>query len=695
MQQQDAVHRLGENLKSTLTALGIGFGGDSDGRAGRVIEFSTPRRLSLLFEKVCLMSQPFSKEIKGPRISAAVAAINGFLQKHELTSVEQCEVRDVKGHACYFVRLEQPSRKSADLIANAVIQAIRAQSWSKSMRFAHQDFTWVRPLRNILVVLGDECLRGELDLGGGESLPFGEHSFSHRASGNKAVIIKNACDYEEILRHNGVIVSAQQRQDKMLTALKKKFNSHALSFIPDAKAALLQEINGLVEYPHVAMGKIPQRFMSLPRTVLISVMWRQQKYIPCFEKNSENLAKHFAFVANVPVVQQIISGNERVLQARLQDAEFLFGEDMRTPLGEYTEKLKHMHYFEGLGSMHAKVLRLQNLATKLAGLLKLDVALVRDTAYLLKADLMTEMVGEFPDLQGIIGGEYARRQGIDADIASAIETHYQPQNPTAPLLRKRLNVCMALADRLDHLVGFWLIGKQPTSSKDPFALRRAALESMHLLVENNISVSLSQLFTWSADEYSRDYDKDIILSLRQFCHQRYKLLLSQGIKFDSYIIEAVFATGVQVNDNMLDTHHKAEALQKFLKSGNRQGLAFGLKRVANILKDVAGDAAAVQIKFLKDAAEKQLWQAYQNHFSACGTDKDSGDHSVQAYQVHLQSLEKLTPHIDKFFDEVLVHAKSEELRQNRVNLLKAIHQQARKIADFSRLPDFVQASPKT
>ncbi len=658
--QTGAAEQLAKNIGEALQASKIGF--------GEAKCFSTPRRIAVLFADVAEESEAVDEEIKGPKKSAPEQAKEGFFKKYNLTE-NDCVVKDNKGELTYFYINRKPAEKTASLLEIMVSKALHHQSWKTSMRFGSQEFTWIRPIRSILVMLGDEVVKGSLDLGDGESLKFADGTFGHTRLHPESVKLKSADEYEKTLEAKSVIADAEKRKQMIVDELNK------LKSKWQEDERLLQEVNGLVEYPYFATGNIDKKFLELPAEVLATAMISHQKYFPLFD--GENPAPVFAFVANIPANEEVIKGNEKVLRARLQDAVFLFEEDLETPLKDRIEDLKNLNYFEGLGTMYDKTKRLEKLADYIAKHFNIREERAVETASLLKADLTTEMVGEFPELQGIMGGVYANSQ-YGSDTVQAIRNHYEITDQ-APLSQ-----AMSLIDRIDHLVGFWLIDKKPTGSKDPFALRRTAIGILGIVFlgtatgeigKKSPTIGLYDLFEASCKTYGDKVDNEVIESLIQFCYERYRIILTEdGVPYD--ILDAIF-NEINYYEHTFLLVARWQCLEAFLKTSEAPETVAAYKRIANILKAEDSKTGTIEEGLLKEDAEKELWQACQIVLS---------DEKIMVDEF-LPKLASLVKPINNFFDNVMVNDDDKKIRQNRLNLLKTIYSKAELIGDFSKLVD--------
>lgn len=566
----------------------------------RVTLYSTPRRLTLIAYDLPLETAAISEEIKGPKVGAPPQALEGFLRKTGLTQ-EQLTERD----GIYFACLNKTGRATIDVLAEAIPAIIRAFSWPKSMRWgaassSNESLRWVRPLQGVVALLGDEIVPCSVD-----GISSGRETMGHRFHSTGVVTLTQASDYADKLRAAHVIVDQEERQALVREGAVKAAAAAGLALISDE--ALVVENAGLTEWPVPLLGRFDASFLAVPPEVIRLTAKLNQKYFMCNDAQG-NLANAFVCTANIAAHDDgaaIIAGNERVLAARLSDAKFFYEQDLKTPLAVHGEKLQNIVFHEKLGSVADKVERVARLAHWLCeqGIVKSDPALAEQAARLCKADLVTGMVGEFPELQGIMGGYYARAQGLPDAVADAIRDHYKPQGqgddvPTAPV-----TVAVSLADKLDTLVGFFVIDELPTGSKDPFALRRAALSSLRIIVSNQLRLSTRD-FIWKAMEDPRlsppsrrgeDINgirvDQIDLSkprreLWAFFADRLKVQQKEaGVRHD--LIDAVFVLGDE--DDLVRLLARVHALQAFITTEDGVNLLAGYKRAANLLKATEND----------------------------------------------------------------------------------------------------------
>lgn len=649
--------------------------------------YSTPRRLALHVDGIPERQPDIQEERKGPKVGAPDKAIAGFLRGAGLDSLDQCEKRATLKGEVWFAIIEKPGGDTRDVLPELLTTAIRKLVWPKSMRWAGNTFRWVRPLHSILAVFDGVALEGKLDLGE-DSIAFGYRTWGHRFLSPSYMAANSFKNYVAELRHGYVILDAAERRRIIAEQLDKLANAEKLDLKEDP--ALLDEVSGLVEWPVVLLGSIDEEFMAVPPEVLTTAMRNHQKYFTLLNEDG-TLAPRFALVSNMETDDggaRIVAGNERVLRARLSDARFFWDMDRKEALSSRTPRLSEIVFHAKLGTLDAKVDRVEALAVEIAQHIDaVDRDRVARAARLSKADLITGMVGEFPELQGVMGRYYALEDGEHAEVADAIREHYSPLGPNDDCPSAPVSVTVALADKIDTLTGFWAIDEKPTGSKDPYALRRAALGVIRLIIENRLRLNLLQLFGSALDNYSTsvpgEADRgEISGDLLAFFADRLKVhLRGEGVRHD--LVAAVFALGDE--DDLVRLLARVEALQAFIDSEDGANLLTAYRRAANILRieekkdgisyDQAPDASGYVL-----AEEAALGRALETAATAVGRAVDE-----EEFTSAMSALAALRGPVDEFFDEVTVNAEDEGLRANRLRLLSRIRATMGLIADFSQI----------
>ncbi|HUN47449.1 MAG TPA: glycine--tRNA ligase subunit beta [Stellaceae bacterium] len=649
--------------------------------AQRIESFVTPRRLVLVAEGVPAAQVDQSEERRGPRVGAPPQAVEGFLKSTGLASLDQCEQRDTGKGVFYFAVIRRAGKPTVEVLPELLRTAILDLPWPKSMRFPAAGFRWVRPLASALCLFGGEVLALPLD-----GVPTGDTTRGHRFLSADSFAVKDFADYRQKLREHRVILRSEDRRQAITLALYEKAAEAQLTVKDDQ--GLLDEVTGLVEWPVVLMGAIDPRFMHLPPEVLTTSMRAHQKYFACLDVSGK-LAPKFLVVANM-VAQDggkaIVAGNERVLRARLSDAQFFWEQDRKVSLASRVPKLAERLFYKSLGTMEDKVTRLQALAVELARHVPGDHAeAVRSAAFLAKADLSTGMVGEFPELQGVMGRYYALHDGEERPVADAIAEHYSPLGPNDRCPTAPVSVALALADKIDSLVGFFAVGETPTGSKDPFALRRAALGVVRLIIENQLRLPLASAFgrafaLWHEQKASGLADPSA--ELLAFFADRLKVhLREKGVRHD--LITAIFTLGGE--DDLVRLLARVDALHKFLASEDGANLLVAYRRASNIVrieekKDGIAYEGPVNQSLLQMMEEKALAERLDAAAAKARTALKQED-----FDGAMGALATLRAPVDEFFARVTVNTDNKELRANRLRLLSGIRATLNGVADFSQI----------
>ncbi len=648
-----------------------------------VESYGTPRRIMLVAEGLPDKQPDVSEEKKGPKVGAPEQAIGGFLKANGLNSVDEAEVRETPKGSFYFLVKEIAGQATSEVLPSILIESVQALPWAKSMRWARTGFRWVRPLHSIVALFDGKVLEGRLDLGNDMSLTFGNSTLGHRFMSDGAPItVTDFADYKSKLTAAKVMLDPGERRKTIADAAAKITAAEGL--VLKADDALLDEVSGLVEWPVVMMGRIDEDFMSLPPEVLSTSMRSHQKYFSV--QNGEALANRFVFIANMEASDggaTIIQGNERVLSARLSDARFFWDQDRQQPLASRTPALSDIVFHAKLGTLDQKVDRVEALAAELSAYIPgADKYRARSAARLAKADLVTGMVGEFPELQGIMGRYYALQDGEHTEVAQAIAEHYSPLGPGDACPSAPVSVAVALADKIDILTGFFAIDEKPTGSKDPYALRRAALGVIRLIVENGLRLPLEKAFDAAQKLYPHMGGDSVGPDLMAFFADRLKVVLKdKGVRHD--LVTAVFALGGE--DDLVRLLARVEALGSFIESEDGANLLVAFRRAANIVrieekKDGTSHNGAVTQNAFEQDEEKQLFDALEQGSSAADTALSSED-----FTAAMAALAQLRQPVDRYFEDVTVNAENADLRANRLRLLSRIGATLGQVADFSKI----------
>lgn len=656
--------------------------------------FVTPRRLALTVNGLLARSPDLRQERKGPRVGAPEKAVEGFLRGAGLSSIDEAQVvNDPKKGDFYVAITQKPGRLAEELIAEIVPDVIRHFPWPKSMRWGGASanagsLRWVRPLQSIVCTFGPETedpvvIDFELD-----GLRSSNVTRGHRFLSPDPIVVKRVEDYADKLFKAHVMVDIDRRKDSILTDAKNQTMAIGLDLVEDP--GLLEEAAGLVEWPVVMVGAFDEAFLDIPDEVIRTTIRENQKCFVVRDPASGNLANRFVLTSNLVASDggaEIIKGNGKVIAARLSDAKFFWETDLRTPLADRVEALKDIVFHEKLGTQFERVTRLRTLAREIAERIGADAILADRAALLAKADLVTAMVYEFGELQGLMGRYYATAQGEDRAVATALEDHYKPQGPSDACPSDPVSIAVALADKLDILAGFWAIDEKPTGSKDPYALRRAALGIIRIVLENNVNFGVKRFLLSSPvlaalTVLPAEGTEPVVDDLMAFLADRLKVYLrDKGARHD--LIDAVFALGDQ--DDLLIIAKRVEALGSFLESEDGGNLLAGYRRAANILraeekKDDRSYTGAVDEAVLREASEKAL-------SGALAKAKARADAAIagEDFATAMEALSELRAPLDTVFEEILVNAEDPVLRENRLNLLNAIRVTMHSVADFSRI----------
>jgi glycyl-tRNA synthetase beta chain len=650
--------------------------------------FATPRRLALTVHGIPARQADLKEERKGPRVGGPDVAIAGFLKATGLSSIEEAQIqRDPKKGDFYIALIEKPGRATIDVLAEILPVIIRTFPWPKSMRWGARSaksgsLSWVRPLHAITATFGLETEEPDVVKFAIDDIETGQKTFGHRFMAPQAISVRRFEDYEAKLLATKVVLDPERRKDTIVTDARTLAQAQNLELVEDP--VLLDEVSGLVEWPVVLMGSFDKEFLSIPGEVIRATIRNNQKCFVVRDPNSEKLANKFVLTANIEASDggsAIVAGNERVIRARLSDAKFFYETDLKTKLEDRLPKFEQIVFHEKLGTQGARIKRIERLAAEIAPLVKADVEKTKRAAHLAKADLLTDVVGEFPELQGLMGKYYALAQGEDASVAAASEEHYKPQGPNDRVPTDPVSVAVALADKIDTLVGFWAIDEKPTGSKDPYALRRAALGVIRLIVENRLRFPILKAAAAANAGRTKGFDQ-LASDLLSFFADRLKVQLrEQGARHD--LVDAVFALGNQ--DDLLMVVRRVEALGKFLDSDDGKNLLAGAKRASNILiieekKDKRTFDGATDAALYRLDEEKALARAIAQVKTEAGAAVAKED-----FAAAMTAMAKLRPAVDAFFDKVKVNDDDAEVRENRLKLLNEIRAATRAVADFSKI----------
>src|SRR5580698_4900091 len=724
--------RAAEDLRKAVTDRLVGAGLVYEGAKA----FVAPRRLTLSVHGVPARQPDVREEKKGPRVGAPENAIAGFLKAAGLKSIGEAKVQPDKKGDFYVAVIEKPGRAAIDVIGEIIPDVIKSFPWPKSMRWGEQSkapgaLNWVRPLHSIVATFGPETEEPEIVSFAIGGIVAGNETRGHRFLAPAPFTVRRFADYAQKLDKAKVVLDPERRHDIILTEAKQLAFAQGLELVEDD--GLLNEVTGLVEWPVVLMGSCDERFLHIPEEVIRATIRNNQKCFVLRDAAHAKLVNKFLLVSNMEADDggaAIVAGNERVIRARLSDAKFFYETDLKMRLEDRLPKFEHIVFHEKLGTQAERIARIERLAGELAPLVGADVEKAKRAARLCKADLLTEVVGEFPELQGLMGKYYAEAQGEDEGVAHACEDHYRPKGPDDLVPSDPVSIAVALADKIDTLVGFWAIDEKPTGSKDPYALRRAALGVIRLITENRLRIQLydrcmfhslffaertlsafeglvatktkslesvlpglSKVLEERAHQLARSKTVaesafshfDVLTkNLLSFFADRLKVQLrEQGARHD--LVDAVFA--LEGQDDLLMVVRRVEALGKFLDTDDGKNLLAGIKRASNIL---AIEEKKDKRKFdgVPDAA---LYSLDEEKTLAKAIDQAKAEASAavmnEDFESAMGAIAKLRPAVDAFFDKVKVNDDDPKVRENRLTLLNEIRVATRAVADFSKIQD--------
>jgi glycyl-tRNA synthetase beta chain len=673
MQEQAASY-----LKSKITDALVDQGVTYEG----AISFVTPRRLALHIAGLPLAAPDTKEERKGPRVDAPAKALEGFLKAVGLSSLEEAQIgHDPKKGDYYHVTLHKKGQDTAVLLKTIIEDVLHHFAWPKAMRWGSGRFKWVRPLHSILCTFGPETEEPEILPVTIEHITASNITAGHRFMAPEPLSVRRLDDYVQSLQRADVVLDSARRRDMIVHDAQNLAFARGFELVEDE--GLLQEVAGLVEYPVVLMGQFDTSYLAMPDEVIRAAIRMHQKCFVVRERDQGRLAPYFILVSNIKAKdggKAIIAGNERVVAARLADARFFWTSDLQTPLSAFAKKLDAITFHARLGSQGDRVRRLEALASRLAPLTGADREACLQAASLCKADLVSQMVGEFPELQGLMGRIYGEKQGLSADIAQALESHYKPLGPSDAVPDQPVAITVALADKLDMLAGFWAISEKPTGSKDPFALRRAALGIIRILLDNNLSVDINTMLAAAFEAHETETEQQS--QLFAFLLDRLKIQLkNQGLRHD--IIDAVFALSDETD--LLRMVQRTTALQTMLTTPEGTNLLAGYKRAASLLSK---EAEAIQTHrnaepnadLFRTSEENGILEAL--HAVQRQLDSSLSGHD---YAGAITALASLREPLDALFDNVIINDENEAVRLNRLRLLNALVATMNRLADFSKI----------
>ena len=669
--QLESEKQLERLFKSSLSSRGIGY--------EECFTYSGPRHLSLIINNIELTQKDKNIEIRGPRVGSNEKALTGFLKSKKI-NISDTFIKKTKNGDFYFFSDIEKGKKTSQVLPVVIEEILKKFVWPKSQRWSNTTFKWARPLRNILLLLNDEVVKGKFDLGNDCFLTFNNFTFGHRYN-NKKIIIKNIRDYEILLKKNHVLLDREKRKQKILQDIDALIKDKETKILEDE--ILLNEVLGLAEFPSVLEGSISQEFMSLPREVLSTAMRVHQKYFSIIDKN-DNLLPKFLFISNsLPDKvrdSNIIKGNERVLKARLSDAKFFWNSDKENNLEKLNEKLKNVQFHEGLGSLNEKTKRMSKTSIFFSKVFDVNQDFAKEASLLSKADLISEMVGEFPELQGIMGGYYSKLQGQPKEVSDAIFDHYKPKGLLDTIPRTKLGCLLSIIDKIDTLTGFFIINKQPTGSKDPFALRRTGFAIVQILINHNLNISINDIFVEAFKSYG-SYSESTHKSLNDFIIDKIKFVLNQqNISID--IIDSVMSLKNSFNIPIPILIRRINLLENQKNDAEFKTFLIGFKRVHNVLNhsDIS--------KFRLNKVNETLFKIDEERelFKMVNMLEDQinkFEFDINSQNLIINQFLKLDHIIEAFFEKVIVNDNNERVKFNRLSLLNELSDNINKFFKFN------------
>ena len=669
--QLESEKQLERLFKSSLSSRGIGY--------EECFTYSGPRHLSLIINNIELTQKDKNIEIRGPRVGSNEKALTGFLKSKKI-DISDTFIKKTKNGDFYFFSDIEKGKKTSQVLPVVIEEILKKFVWPKSQRWSNTTFKWARPLRNILLLLNDEVVKGKFDLGNDCFLTFNNFTFGHRYN-NKKIILKSIRDYEILLKKNHVLLDREKRKQKILQDIDALIKDKETKILEDE--ILLNEVLGLAEFPSVLEGSISEEFMSLPREVLSTAMRVHQKYFSIIDKNN-NLLPKFLFISNsLPDKVRdstIIKGNERVLKARLSDAKFFWNSDKENNLEKLNEKLKNVQFHEGLGSLNEKTKRMSKTSIFFSKVFDVNQDFAKEASLLSKADLISEMVGEFPELQGIMGGYYSKLQGQPKEVSDAIFDHYKPKGLLDTIPRTKLGCLLSIIDKIDTLTGFFIINKQPTGSKDPFALRRTGFAIVQILINHNLNISINDIFVEAFKSFG-SYSESTHKSLNDFIIDKIKFVLNQqNISLD--IIDSVMSLKNSFNIPIPILIRRINLLENQKNDAEFKTFLIGFKRVHNVLNhsDIS--------KFRLNKVNETLFKIDEERelFKMVNMLEDQinkFEFDINSQNLIINQFLKLDHIIEAFFEKVIVNDNNERVKFNRLSLLNELSDNINKFFKFN------------
>ena len=669
--QINARENLVINIKKFLDKENISYKGKSE-------SYSTPNRLIIYFENIKPTIVKESKEIRGPNINAPKEALDGFVKSNEINKKNIYKKETEKG-TFYFFKTSPSKIKTIDLFKENLASILEKISWKKSMKWGENDMYWGRPLKSILSVFGGSLIKFKF-----HHLESSNFTYIDKEFEDKTKKFNNFKEYNTYFKKIGVILNHNLRKKSIENQLNKISKKKGLALEIDKK--LLNEVTNLVESPSIILCQFSTTFLSIPNEILITTMKHHQKYFPTFD-NKNNLTNIFLVVANIKDTKGLIkNGNQRVVEARLNDAKFFWEKNKTQSLVKQVSKLNNVNFFKGLGTYLDKVHRIRKLSGLISDELLISKEKIEIASSICKVDLLSDIVAEFPELQGIMGGYFAEQQGFEKDVCLAVREHYLPLGPESKIPKKSYSLALSFSDKLDTLVGFFGIGLKPTSSRDPYALRRSALGLMRLIIENNKNFNLKELINYSCTLYDqqgiRFNSKEVNKELNIFFVDRIKNYMKEKNIRSDIIESAMSSYGI---DNILKIYKKSIILNKLISKNVGDDLLFSYKRISSILNDELKDkkielSSSADPVLFKTDYENYLYQKIQSlrkYFSNIDREEN--------YEKTLNNLASSKKEVSDFFDNVIVNDKDISIKKNRLELLQMLCKTFDNYLNFSKI----------
>ena len=650
---------------------------------GSFLTFSSSRHLSIIINNLDLKQKNQIIEKRGPRVGSDKKAINGFLKSNNIQE-NDIVIKDTKNGKFYFYHNHINGINTSEVLPDIINEIIVSFVWPKSQRWAYSELRWARQLRNILLLLNNQLVEGKVAIDKNNSLYFSNYTFGHRHD-SKKIEVRSIDDYESLLEKNKVILDRDKRRNKIVSDTKLLLKDKSIKLLDDDH--LLDEILGLIEFPNVLIGSIDEQFMNLPKEVLTTAMRVHQKYFSIID-NKNNLVPKFLFVSNtIPEKERdkrVIEGNERVLKARLSDSNFFWKTDTSITIKILNEKLKNVLFYEGLGSLYEKTIRLSKVSKYFSSLFNVDESLAKEASLLSKFDLVSEMVGEFPELQGIMGSYFTKLDGKSKEVSNAIFEHYKPKGISDEMPTTNLGGMLSMIDNIDTLTGFFIINKKPSGSKDPFALRRAGFSIVQILMKFKLNISISDLFTESFNSY-KNSSKIIKLDLVDFIIDKVRFILKNQ-NFRDDIITSVFSLKDAKNYLFPILYERVNHINDVKDTSDFKLFLVNFKRLNNITKsNKLPDISEVKVNpdLFETSEEKEIYNK-----------SDNLNFNLKKYLINLdyqksilQEIINLQYAINSFFETVIVNHEEKIIKNNRIALLTKLSDNILEFSNFDLIED--------